>query len=609
MNVDSINELSNYRTLYLMTRRPIAPWLPWVYGGVTMLLLVILTSVLIAPALDLRTIIIILLILVLLALTVVNVMLYNRVEAALKRRVMQLAALSEISKELYLTLSQEQVYKLVLDRACDAVNADSGSVVLYEGMDRPHIVARRNEIKLTTGVLLSIEAFREAVKLGVPVLDKKLHSSSPLKSRMLVPIMRDAAVVAVIVLDSRRHDAFSDDDLSFIKQLAAHASVVIENARMFEWFQESRNRLQVILDSLTEAVIVFGEDGRIALANPKVGDLLDLNPNLLIGENITRLLERADLELAEKIGFTADELTTLFSTKADHKHTDGAHYRYILSKSAQGAYIERTIAPVMNYTGHADGIVMVFSDVTEEQQAARTREDLTSMIVHDLRSPLTAMNASMKLLGEIGSRDESLNRTLQRTTDTSQRALRKMLNMVNSLLDIAKMESSGKLLLDRDFYPLTPIAEAVRNELLPLADELEIEIALDIPADLPALKIEGEKIERVLLNLVDNALKFSPLSSTITISARQANSEMVRVAVIDNGPGVPDDQKGSVFERFRQASGGIKGNRSGTGLGLTFCRVAILAHGGDIWVEDNPTGGSMFIFTLPAAVTVMHDEH
>jgi len=90
----------------------------------------------------------------------------------------------------------------------------------------------------------------------------------------------------------------------------------------------------------------------------------------------------------------------------------------------------------------------------------------------------------------------------------------------------------------------------------------------------------------VLLNLVDNALKFSPLNSTITISAKQANSEMVRIAVIDNGPGVPDDQKGSVFERFRQASGGIKGNRSGTGLGLTFCRIAVQAHGGSITAED-----------------------
>lgn len=607
--MDSVNELSNYRTLYLMTRRPIAPWLPWVYGGVTMILLLILTSELIAPALDLRTFIVFALILVLLALTVVNVQLYNRVEATLKQRVMQLAALSEISKELYLTLSQEQVYKLVLDRAYDAVNANSGAVILYEELEQPHIVARRNDNKVTTGSLMALDAFREAVKVGTPVLDKQINPTSATKSRLLIPIMRDATVIAVIVLESRRQHAFSDDDLSFLKQLAAHASVVIENARMFDWFQESRNRLQVILDSMTEAVIVFGEDGRIALANPKVGELLDINPNLLIGEQVSRLVEHADLQLAEKIGFTPEALTAMFAKTGHGKTLDGAHYRYVLSQTNQNTYIERTLAPVMNYAGRADGVVMVFSDVTEEQQAAQTREDLTSMIVHDLRSPLTAMNASMKLLGEIGSRDEALGRTLKRTTDTSQRALRKMLNMVNSLLDIAKMESSGSLLLDRDFFQLGVIAEAVRSELLPLADELEIKIAFDIPENLPALKIEGEKIERVLLNLVDNALKFSPLNSTITISARQQNAEMVRIAVVDNGPGIPDDQKGSVFERFRQASGGAKGNRTGTGLGLTFCRIAVEAHGGDIWVEDNPAGGSMFVFTLPAAVTVAHDEH
>jgi PAS domain S-box-containing protein len=576
----------------------------------TSLLLLLLASEVATPALDMRVLVAIALIVGLLALTVVNVWLYNRVEAALKQRVLQMAALSEISKELFLTLNQDQVYKLLLDRAFESVRANSGVIILYERPDEPHIVARRNDAKTTTATLVALDSYRDTVQQAGAMLDTTGPFDNHMRSRILVPILREKEVLAVIVLESRYINAFSDEDFSFIRQLAAQAGIVIENARMFDWVEESRRRLQVILDSMTEGVIVLGTDGKVALANPTVGTLLNLNPQLLITETAERLLSRADLQFAAKIGFGTDELRRLLS--APELLTAHTHHLYELHNHGQVTYVDRTLAPIWSYAGRLEGVVMVFSDVTEEQQATQTREDLTRMIVHDLRSPLTALNASMKLLGELATKETTaLTATLQRTTDTSQRALRKMLHMVNSLLDIAKMEN-GNLDLDREFYLLRPLAEAVKNEMTPLAEELEIKIEVDMPTGLPATKIEADKIERVLLNLVDNALKYSPLSSTITIRGRHANSaagDTVRIEVIDNGPGVPDDQKQHIFERFHQVETGQRGRRTGTGLGLTFCRMAVRAHGGDIWIEDNPAGGSIFVFTLPAAVTVMQDEH
>lgn len=607
------NDLSTYRSLYLMTRRPIAPWLPWVYAGMTLLLLLILASEVLAPAFDARIVMAIALTLGLLALTAVNVWLYNRVEAALKQRVLQMAALSEISKELFLTLNQEQVYKLLLDRAYDAVRAQSGAILLHEAVTEPHLIARRNATQLTTSTLITLDSYRDATSQRQPVVQVQTPTNKDtftqgMRTRMLIPIQRDKDLVAMMVLETRRVNGFSEDDFSFARQLAAQAGIVIENARMFDWFQESRNRLQVILDSMTEAVIVFDTDGKIALANPTVATLLGLNPNLLIGETADRLLNNADLDIAKKLGFTPEVLRTLFRDPRATAHITGMRHTHDLHLKGETTYVDRTITPIIGYGGRTDGFVMVFSDVTEAHHATQTREDLTRMIVHDLRSPLTALNASMKLLSEIGAKDSGdIVPTIQRTADTSQRALRKMLHMVNSLLDIAKMEN-GNLVLDRDYHQLRPMAEAVRGEMMPLADELDIQIVVDVAHDLPALKIEGDKIERVMLNLLDNALKYSPVGSTITVRGRQVEGDAVRIEVIDNGPGVPDDQKDAVFERFRQVDSGQRGRRMGTGLGLSFCRMAVRAHGGNIWVEDNPEGGSIFVFTLPAAIIALQDE-
>jgi len=123
----------------------------------------------------------------------------------------------------------------------------------------------------------------------------------------------------------------------------------------------------------------------------------------------------------------------------------------------------------------------------------------------------------------------------------------------------------------------------------------------------PLLNIDSDKVERVIQNLVDNALKFCPSNGSVTIRASAPEARFVRVEVVDTGPGVPDEYKAKLFERFVQVQG-RRGARRGIGLGLTFCRMVVDAHGGRIWIEDNPGGGSIFAFTLPVADMKRLDE-
>jgi signal transduction histidine kinase len=189
---------------------------------------------------------------------------------------------------------------------------------------------------------------------------------------------------------------------------------------------------------------------------------------------------------------------------------------------------------------------------------------------------------------------------VQQTAEVSLRATRKLLNLVDSLLDISKMES-GMITLDREPMQLAPLCTHVIDELSSVAKVMEISLTASIPDQLPILDIDTDKIERVLLNLVDNAIKFTAAGGYVSIAAiPEPESEFVRIEVRDTGTGIPDEYKGLLFDRYAQVNG-QRGRRRGTGLGLTFCRMAVEAHGGRIWIEDNPPGGAVFIFTLPVA--------
>ncbi len=539
------------------------------------------------------------------ALSISNARLYRQTDEALERRIEQISALASINKELSSTLNLNNIFELVLDRAIEATRSTGGAItVRTSGQFTPTLVASRGDTHVREGHLMQQHTVSQAYATGQTVVERngKLSDSTAeqLRAQLSVPLVRDFDVLGVLTLESQAVDAYPQDDIAFVSQLANLASIAIENARVFEWIQESHNRLQVILDSMHEAVILFEMDGKVALANPRVLLLLGIDPASIVGERLDVILSRTELSFAERLGFPDREtLMGLFETLALSAWQGGGRLSYRLERGPI-RFIDRTIVAVSDQNGKNIGLLMVFNDATEERELAQTREDLSRMIVHDLRSPLTAISTSMKLLSEIVPADDPVGRSVKKTTEVSQRALRKLLHLVDSLLDIAKMES-GNMTLEIGQFELRPIAESVRAELAPLAEELDITVDIIVPDDLPPLAIDGNKIERVLLNLVDNALKFTPVGGLVQIRARCTTDNRVLVEVLDNGPGIPDDYKVRIFERFQQIDTGNKGHRRGTGLGLTFCRLTVEAHGGTIWIEDNPTGGSVFALTLPLA--------
>lgn len=229
------------------------------------------------------------------------------------------------------------------------------------------------------------------------------------------------------------------------------------------------------------------------------------------------------------------------------------------------------------------------------KELERLRDSLTHMVVHDLRTPLTALLSglySMESLGELNADQMEFWRMSVAGGET-------LLGMINDLLDVSKMEDGSMRLAYSNPTP-EMLAERAIRQVDQLAREKNLELQAQIPPKLPILTVDEDKLRRVIVNLLANAIKFTPAGGTITISARAGDcGDVVRFSVQDTGEGIPREAFGRIFEKFGQVENRSAGQRDSTGLGLTFCKMAIEAHGGTIWVESEVGKGSKFSFTVP----------
>lgn len=220
------------------------------------------------------------------------------------------------------------------------------------------------------------------------------------------------------------------------------------------------------------------------------------------------------------------------------------------------------------------------------------------MIVHDLRSPLSSVMASIELM--VRGVSGQLNDQQRNVLNIANTSATQMLEMINTLLDISRLEA-GRMPIERKLSDLKEMISAATCQLETLAQERNISIRHELDPALPAVCADPALTIRVVQNLVGNAIKFSGRGRAITVRAEAAApagaSGVVTVSVHDQGIGIAARNRDKIFTKFSQ----VGERRGGTGLGLTFCKLVIEAHGGRIWVESEPHQGSSFYFTLPLA--------
>jgi two-component system sensor histidine kinase KdpD len=224
-------------------------------------------------------------------------------------------------------------------------------------------------------------------------------------------------------------------------------------------------------------------------------------------------------------------------------------------------------------------------------ESERVRNSLLSAISHDLRTPLATIVGAASSLVE---QDSTLSPTARaELAHAIHDESRRMARLANNILDMARLER-GAVNLDRQWYPLEELVGGVLSRLEPRL--VEHPVSVDLAPDLPWVHVDAVLIEQVLENLLENAVKYTPPSTPITITA-EARPKEIEIAVADRGPGLAPGDERRVFDKFYRAQ--AERSQSGVGLGLAICEAIIQAHGGRIWAERNPQGGAVFRFVLP----------
>ncbi len=248
-----------------------------------------------------------------------------------------------------------------------------------------------------------------------------------------------------------------------------------------------------------------------------------------------------------------------------------------------------------------------------EQETDQLRHDLTAMIYHDLRAPLHNVHASLGTLELMLHSDNPA--LVERLLKIAMQGSRRLIRMVKSLLDIDRLEA-GRAVLHKKPTRFSAIFADMDGAVRPLAEENDQTLIIDCEDTVPGVVVDHDMILRVIINLVENAIKHTPSGGQITIGAHDRGGEVL-ISVSDTGPGIPETHREDVFDKYfrirntdqtrlEEMKIGVPtqetpdvSTRGGVGLGLAFCRLAIEAHGGRIWVEDAPGGGAMFAFALP----------
>lgn len=384
-------------------------------------------------------------------------------------------------------------------------------------------------------------------------------------------------------------------DQETVVLFATQAAVAVESIELFQEVRGGRDQMASILASTREGILLIGANGSVAVANDALFQLCGLAPQSLREASVEQFLAAWDQEA----GYARDEWQSLLQGLTRIISGGAQFVSGELNESNTCPHaIEWAALAVQGSAESSGGALLVLRDITEAKESERLRQDLTNMIVHDLRSPLSSVMASIDML--VKGISGPLVSTQRDVLNIAYSSSQQMLEMINTLLDISRLEA-GRMPLNLQDCDLQVLCERAIDQLSALAREHSMLIQSDIAEHLPKVRADGEAISRVLQNLLANALKFSGQNSTILVRAFEPDptqtNGFVTVAVSDCGVGIAPKDREKIFAKFGQ----VGERRGGTGLGLTFCKLVIETHGGTIWVESALGSGSTFYFTLPIA--------
>jgi signal transduction histidine kinase len=395
---------------------------------------------------------------------------------------------------------------------------------------------------------------------------------------------------------TRAAGKIAEGDLSYrIKR--RRGDEIGELARRFDYMRErlkntltelleEKNKLSAVLSNMVDGVIVFGSDSEIMMLNNSARSLLGTHDFM---------------DLVERFRGDSPPFAELRKTVTEALRS-GQEGELMVKGFMNHRVAEVSFSPLKSDLNEYPGLVMILHDITELQRLDEMKTEFVTNVSHELKTPLASIKGFAELLLDGAMEDHERAAAFLMSID---REVDRLTRLVKSLLDLSKMES-GLIKMEVQPVDLAALAEAVTEKLTPQARALEIRLERRVVAR-PLVRANSDRLQQVLINLIDNALRYAPRSSEIRIEIMEEES-FGKAKVIDHGPGLSPEDQTRVFDRFYRVDKARSRDHGGSGLGLAIVRQIIENLGGKIWVESTPGEGCSFIFTLPLAADKEHTK-
>jgi PAS domain S-box-containing protein len=510
-----------------------------------------------------------------------------------------LELLYSISRELTSTLDLHAVLGRVLFLSIKNVRAERGSLVILNESGDPVDAAFVYSDQLHSHALQQLQGTLEQGLAGwvarnrISALitdtnkdkrwvkrDYEESGPSVSKSAICVPVFARETLVGVLTIVHPQPGFFTREHLALLEAIALQSGTAINNAQLFDSLQSVNRRYRELFEDSIDPILITNLESKILEANRQAVGCLGYELPELLNHQVSQFHEARQEILGENFSALGDGQTIDYESE-------------LVTVSGSKIPVEVYVRKV-NLSGE-NAIQWIFRDISERKALDAMREDLIAMIYHDLRSPLANIVSSLDMLEAMVPADSAPS--LGTLFSITSRSIGRMQRLINSLLDINRLEA-GQPITSQTAADIHVMAREAIEAILPMIENKQQTVRVDLPDDLPMAWVDTDITRRVFINLLENATKFTPSQGKLTLGGEK-DGEWVKLWVEDTGPGIPSEAREVIFDKFTRLQG--ERRAKGLGLGLSFCRLAVQAQGGKIWVEGEVGQGSRFMFTLPVA--------
>ena len=382
-------------------------------------------------------------------------------------------------------------------------------------------------------------------------------------------------------------EPFSEEDAGFLQDVARQVSEVF--GRLKKVMESQRSKLQFIVDNLPDGIIVYEQQDDSVILNPMARRMID--------RRSSRVITKKDVECRMNIDFK--EIIAEVE-----RASDPIIKQVSMDNISSVTILDAHVTHLAMQDGLPSGLIMVFRDVTRERTLEQMKKEFISNVHHELRTPAAIIKEFLALLyQQIGG---PLNAKQNEYVETMQRNMERLLRLIENLLLSSRMELN-ELRLKKKMTNVLAIVQNVSREYLVRLAQRQIMLKTRFPKTKVESEVDPDALVQILSNLLDNAMKFSPKGTTVTMGLRVKKQDML-FFVSDEGVGIAPEHMDKIFDRFYRIESNEVARRQGVGLGLPIVRDLVTKHQGTIWLESQVGAGSTFFVRIPLVRTGIHEQ-